>query len=94
MYIYLAEGFSVCLNPYIRRIYSFEVLVNRKKYLNADMLSPWQTKCLLQVCGKMLHSPIVILTIHDTISYVKAGTWCQDVRHQIGDPEGPIPIYC
>ena len=40
---------------------------------------------LFQVCWKMSYLPKLIFTTDGTIR----GTWCQDVRHQIGDVSGP-----
>ena len=76
---------------YIRRKCSFKFLKNRK-YWSTNKLSPLQTTWLLEICGKMLYLPKLILTIDGTIGYVANGTWCLDVRDQIGDSAGPY-IY-
>ena len=58
-------------------------MLKTEKHWSTDKLSSWQTTWLLQVCGKMLYLPALILTIDGTIGHAKRGTWCQDVRHQM-----------
>ena len=43
----------------------------------------------LQICGKMLYLPKLILTIDCTIGCAKVGTFCLEERHKIGDVAGP-----
>ena len=51
----------------------------------------WVQTSFQHGCGKMLCLPKLILTTDGTIGYAKRGDpWCQDVRHHIGDAEGPL----
>ena len=74
----------------MRRKYSFKFLINRK-ILECRQSFTMANSMASSGLSENAHLPKLILTINGTIGNAERGTWCQDVRHQIGDVAGPIP---